>query len=208
LYAKGEDGQWHLQQTESEAVKQKTPAIPLPASTPVAGNETSATEHNAASRSAWAEVAPTPEKKIVRKKKTASKNSHVKASTSKKPVKNAAKPGAKGSAKKPTKLTAKAPAKRLIKAAAKPAVKAPAGRLVKAAAKPLTKATATRQSKAAASKPAPVSKRPVSASTPKSAKRVKASKLPVISHAPAFEAQESPREPAPIGQVTELMRES
>jgi pilus assembly protein CpaE len=196
LYAKGEDGQWHLQKTETEAVKHETRAIPLPASTP-----------DAVSQSAWAETVPVSAKKIVRKTKSVSKNSQAKASTSKKPVKNAVKPASKSSAKRPVKPVAKpaatAPAKRLIKAAAKPALKAPDGRLVNAAAKPLVKAAA----KPPVRKPASASKRHVSALTPKPANRVKASNPPVISQALAYEAQEPLREPAPVVPVPELVKE-
>jgi pilus assembly protein CpaE len=198
LYAKGEDGQWHLLKTETEPVKHKPQAIPLPASTP-----------DAVSQFAWAEAVPVSVKKIVRKTKSASKSSQAKASTSKKPVKNAAKLAAKGSAKRPVKPVAKpaakTPAKRPIKAAAKPALKVSAGRLVNAAAKPLAKAAA----KPTVRKPAPASKQNVSALTPKPpVNSVKAFKPPVVSQATIFNAQEPPREPLPIMPVPEFVNES
>ena len=161
LYAKGDDGQWHLQRAQAEAPQQKKPVIPLPASTLVAGYA----GHGVKSEPAAVKTRPAPSGKSARKAKPAPTKSQVKASTKQKPAKAAAKPPAKGSAKRPVKAVAKpaakVPAKRPSKTAAKPATKVSAKRLAKAAAKPPAKRPARELAKAAAKAPAkpPVRKR-------------------------------------------------
>jgi pilus assembly protein CpaE len=231
-YVKGEDGQWHLQESGAKVVHHAAPPIPLPSSTPIA----SATQRNAKSRPALAGAAPARAKRPARKAKPAAKKLQAKASAKnrKKPAKPAAKPAAKAPAKRQVKAAqkpaAKAPAKRLAKPAAKPLAKPPAKRLVKAAAKPSAKipaksagkakspakASARRIVKAAAKppveaparKPAPKGrKRPVFLS-PKPAKRDKAPKPPVDLPAPEPEIKELPREPLVLEPVPELVKES
>ena len=190
-YAKGADGQWHLQQTGAEAVKHEKPAIPLPASNLVASDAGDGAE----SKPATAKTPPAPARKSARKAKPASRNSQAKASTKQKPVKAAAKPPVKASAKRPVKAVAKpaakAPAKRPVKAVAKPPAKASAKRQPKTAAKLAVKAPAARLAKKPPAKPpvrkrASAMKRPVPAPSAKPVKRASAPKPSVNPPIPAL----------------------
>jgi hypothetical protein len=235
-YVKGEDGQWHLQEPESEARHHAAQSIPLPSSTPIA----SAIRLNADSRPASAEALPAPLKKPTHKTKPASKKAPAKASATnkKKPAKPAAKPNAKTAAKRSVKAAqkpaAKVPAKQSVRAAQKPAARAPVKRLAKAAAKPAAKSSAKlsgkkdavkptakavakrparsaqkTQMKSPAQKPAPARKKPALAPSPKApAKRVIAPKPSANRSLPEPETQVPPREFPAIEPAPELVMES
>ncbi|MGP8176094.1 MAG: hypothetical protein ACLP7O_16325 [Terracidiphilus sp.] len=103
-YVKGADGQWHLQQIQTDAA-----------------------EPDAKSKPAPAKAAPAPAKKPTPKAKPAPRKAHAKA-----PAKPLAKVAAKPPVKTPAKPSAKVPAKRPAKASAKRPAKAPAKRPAKA----------------------------------------------------------------------------
>ena len=220
IYVKGEDGQWHMQESETEAGHHAARPIPLPSSTPIAGT----TRPNAQSRPASAETLPAPVRKPARKAKPAPKKALAKASTSnrKKPAKPAAKPNAKAAAKRPVKAAqkpaAKTPAKRLTKAAAKPPVKASA-RLAgkKSTAKPTAKAAAKRpvrsaqepQTKPPAQKPAPARKKPAVVLSPKLTAGKLIAPKPVANRSlPEPETKVPPRELPAIQPATEVVKKS
>jgi pilus assembly protein CpaE len=210
-YVKAEDGQWHLQESEAEAMHHEAAAIPLPASTPIS----SATQMNAESRPASAARVKAAAKKPARKAKPAPKKAKAKASAAKKPAKPAAKAGAKSSAKKPVKAAAKSSqkpaAKRPVKAAARPAAKTSSKPAAKAIAKPAAKAASKRPVKAVAKpkakilvrKPAPAKKRPATTPRPKPAKKAVAPQPPIEVPVPELKPQELPREPLAIEAVAE-----
>jgi hypothetical protein len=214
-YVKGEDGQWHLQESEAGAAHYETQAIPLPASTPIA----SATRLNAESGAASANAVSAPAKKPARKAMPAPKKVQAKASAKKKSTK----PAAKTSAKRPVKpagkkATAKASAKPPAKTAAKPAAKHPAKPVGKAAQKPAAKAPAKKpvkaaakpQAKATARKAVPAKKKPVIVPAPKPARKVALPKPqpPVDQPVPEPEMKVPPEEPIVIAPTAEPAKES
>jgi pilus assembly protein CpaE len=215
-YVKGEDGQWHLQQSEVNAVHHAAPAIPLPSSTPIA----SAAGSNAESRSALAEPLSAAAKKPARKAKPAPKKAELKAPATKRLAKPVAKPAAKASAKRPAKAAVKAapkaPAKRPVKTAAKPAVMPPAKPAGKTAAKPAAKAPAKQPAKSTAKplakdsirKAAPANKKPVIAARPKRTRKPAPSKPQVDQPSPELEIMVQPQELIVIEPAPELMKES
>jgi pilus assembly protein CpaE len=211
-YVKGEDGQWHLQQSKAEAAHQEAALIQLPSSTP-----TASAARPSDSRPVLAKAPAAAAKKPARKAKPVAKKAPAKASNKnknkKKPAKPAQKPAVKSTTKRSVKAAqkpaAKAPAKRLAKAVAKPTAKTSAKLAGKsAAAKPKAKApaksagkkaTAKPVAKAPARKPVPARKKTAVASIPKvQARKVTVAKPPVIRPVPESDIKVPLREPIAI----------
>jgi pilus assembly protein CpaE len=207
-YVKGEDGQWHLQQADSEVAQFETAVVP----TPIA--PANATSLNAETWPGLDDAVPVSAKRPDRKATPAPKKTLAKAST-KRPGKPAAKPAektaARGAVKAVAKPQAKVSAKEAVKPVAMPAAKAPAKNLAKLAAKPVTKApaklevkaTAKPQPEAPASKPALEKKKSAPALSSKPEKRVATTKLLVNRPTPELETKELSRIPIVTETVTE-----
>jgi len=126
-YVKGEDGQWHLQETPARIVMNKAETIPSPLATLFV----SAAQMNTELLIRDEEFASPPAREFVRKAKPAKKKVQAKVAAKKKPAQPTAKPMTEAGAKQP------------VKAAAKSAAKTSANRPVKPASKPAGKVVAT-----------------------------------------------------------------
>lgn len=197
LYAKGDDGQWHLQESEADAAPRETQSIPLPSFTPIAGDE----DFQAGFQPEFAGAAkptrrakPTakkPQPKAIAKEKgRAGESQKQLAKATPKSSKAAPKPVANAPAVKPAKSAAKPPAKRSVKPEAKPAVKT--------SAKPATKTLAKRPARKTASAPkglGPIRGKP--------ARGASAPEVNLTIPQPA--SQEQPRETVPANHLSDLI---
>jgi hypothetical protein len=209
-YVKGEDGQWHLQETPARVVPNEAEAIPF----------VGAAQMNAESRAGDEEPAAAPAKESVRKAKPAKKKVPAKAAAKKKPAQPAARPAKNAMAKQPVKSAAKPAAKtsanRPVKPVSKPAVKTSAKPASRASAKPAVKATAQQPVKAAVKsqakvpvrKPVSAKKTSVIAARPKPAKKAAASTPPVNLQAPEPGVIVPPQEFIAAVTVPEVVKES